>query len=171
MRALRLAGHTRNMNNSMSSPSVSRPVSAGGRRRTAVLAGIGAALVVGALAGCSAISASMTDAWSITYRVSLDGADTEALAAVEVADGEKRGESSRMITVSGEELRVSSPGEWSRDAIVNAGDRAAIVATPGAQSTATCEILIDGSRSLQKTTGNPGEAVTCEVDTPAFEKK
>lgn len=128
------------------------------------LAATGLALVAAAaavtLSGCSSLSNSVRDAWSVTYEVT---STTEAgTATVQYVGAEKKGQD--MTTI--EAGTVSTP--WTDDTIVYATQTASVTATPEDETTLSCRILLDSSREIAAVTGEPGRPVTCEVDTPEF---
>lgn len=128
------------------------------------------------LAGCDAVDSydkAISDAWAVTYEVEVSGGDG-ALDAVSYLESEKRGDPGSWVEVENAMLVVegkdSSRSSWSVDSIITAQAEAAVKATPGEGSTATCRILLDGQKAIATQTGEPGEPVVCTAMTPAFER-
>lgn len=62
----------------------------------------------------------------------------------------------------------ASKAVWSTTAMVTATQDSQITATPGPGATASCRILLDGTREIASETAARGEAVTCAAATPEF---
>ncbi|WP_313810535.1 hypothetical protein [Glutamicibacter sp.] len=155
----------------MSSPSTRNRVF-----KSAVVSSAALALVIGAT-GCGAVKdfqKSTSDAWSVTYEVSVSGGDTSTISDVTYLEAEKRGEDSVEKTSASEATTTDAKTKaatWSTEAIVTAEKKAAVSATPAKGTTATCKILLDGVKEIASATAKPGERVECSADTPAFSKK
>lgn len=135
------------------------------------------ALGVG-LAGCGAVDSydkAISDAWSVTYEVSVDGASDDTLSEVSYLEAQKRGEESAEVTedtvTANADEKKKSRKVWSVESMVTAEQDATIAATPGKDATATCKILLDGVKEIASETGVPGQRVDCEATTPAFKGK
>jgi len=135
------------------------------------------ALGVG-LAGCGAVDSydkAISDAWSVTYEVSVDGASDDTLSEVSYLEAEKRGEDSAEVTedtvTANADEKKKTRKVWSVESTVTAQKDAAIAATPEKGATATCKILLDGVKEIASETGAPGQRVDCEATTPAFKGK
>lgn len=139
-------------------------------------AALGAALILGAsLTACSAIDAvthSTTDAWSVTYEVSVDTAEPTELSAVRYLDQATRTEEREQVKQDSVTATPRGGGDatWSVNSLVMVKDTTAIAATPPEDRSATCRILLDGEREISSETGGPGEPVSCEAVAPLFEK-
>lgn len=134
------------------------------------------ALSVG-LAGCGAVQSygnATSDAWAVTYQVSVDGRSDEKLRDVTYLEAEKRGEDSTEVTddsISATAESKSSKGSvWSVESMVTAQKDAGVAATPAKDGIATCKILLDGVKEIASETGAPGERVDCKVNTPPFSR-
>lgn len=145
--------------------------------KSAAIGSAALAFVIGAT-GCSAVQdfqKSTSDAWSVTYEVSVTGGDTKTVNDVKYLEAEKRGEDSVEKTSASEattpDKKAKGAAAWSVESIVTAEKKAAVSATPGKGATATCKILLDGVKEIASSTGAPGERVDCSADTPAFSKK
>lgn len=128
------------------------------------------------LAGCGAVDSydkAISDAWAVTYEIEVSGGGG-TLDAVSYLESEKRGDPGSPVEVENAMLVVegkdSSRSSWSVDSIITAQAEAAVTATPGEGSTATCRILLDGRKAIATQTGAPGEPVECTAITPAFER-
>ncbi|WP_345471433.1 hypothetical protein QMQ05_15370 [Glutamicibacter ectropisis] len=134
------------------------------------------ALAVG-LAGCGAVESwdkATSDAWSVTYEVTVTGGTSNSLKDVSYLEAEKRGEDSTPVTeesVSTTETTGKKKDKvWSVESMVTAQKDASVAATPDKDVTATCRVLLDGVREIASKTGAPGERVKCDVTTPAFKE-
>lgn len=133
-----------------------------------------AAALTAALTGCSTVTdigKSMQDAWSVTYEISVDGADTVTLSDVSYLGAESRVDGAKTVKVGDAEAQSGSGGSasWSVETLVVAGKQATVTATPPSDLTASCKILLDGTKEIAAETGTPGAPVTCDVVTPEFE--
>lgn len=129
------------------------------------------ALTAVSLVGCS--GGAFADAWSVTYQVTLSGADHSSTSVSYLA-APQRGAISETVSVENNPATKSQDATtsvYSVVAQVTAKEIAKVTLTPAPGTTATCEILLDGTRSIAKNTAAAGQPVTCEVDTPAFDKK
>ncbi|MCW2288440.1 hypothetical protein EDF60_0630 [Leucobacter luti] len=142
-------------------------------RSSSVLA---AALLVGAsLTGCSAIDAfknSAADAWQVTYEVSVDSTEPTTLTAVSYLDQATRADTrapvvNDSVTASPREGGIAT---WSVESIVIVGDTTSVTATPAEGLTATCRILLDGTREIASETSAAGAPVQCEAVAPPFDQ-
>lgn len=134
------------------------------------------ALGVG-VAGCGAVESydkAVSDAWAVTYEVSVTGTTDDSLHDVSYLEAEKRGEDSTPVTeesVNTTEATGKNKNKvWSVESMVTAQKDASVAATPDKDGTATCRVLLDGVKEIASETGAPGERVQCDVTTPAFKK-
>lgn len=137
-----------------------------------LLAAVVVASSVAVLAsGCSFIQQQTGDAWSVAYEVSVDQPSGAALTDVRVEGADKRGDAPEVHRLGAQETSTAttSGSAWEHDAIVLAEQRASVRATPPRGATATCRILLDGTREIATETAAAGQPVTCSVDTPAFD--
>ncbi|MGV2855164.1 hypothetical protein ACNPON_00190 [Glutamicibacter sp. AGC13] len=148
-------------------------------RTSTWLAASSVALALGmGLTGCGAVEdwdKATSDAWAVTYEVTVSGEAADVLNGVSYLDSPSRGEDSAEVT---EEAVATTGGAgknsestWTAQSVITAEKDAAIAATPAAGSTATCRILLDGVKEIAAQTGTPGERVECAVTTPAFGEK
>ncbi|UYQ77314.1 hypothetical protein OF385_15025 [Glutamicibacter sp. JL.03c] len=147
--------------------------------RTATRISIGSAvLALGiGLAGCGAVESwdkATSDAWAVTYEVTVTGGTSNSLKDVSYLEAEKRGEDSTSVTeesVSTSEATGKKKNKvWSIESMVTAQKDASVAATPDKDGTATCRVLLDGVKEIASATGAPGERVQCDVTTPAFKE-
>ena len=128
------------------------------------------------LTGCGFIQdvrKSSEDAWAVTYEISTDSATETPLSAVEYVDRDGRLEEPKTITIDDVAALPGTVGNsagWAVDTIAVAGDDVSFSATPAADVSATCRILLDGEREIASFQGEPGEAVNCVATTPQFEQ-
>ncbi|MGH3652213.1 hypothetical protein [Glutamicibacter sp.] len=134
------------------------------------------ALVLGAT-GCGAVDSwdkATSDAWSVTYEIEVTGA-TGQLPAVSYLESAKRGEPGTIVDVSEAvwvpDSKDPSRATWSVESIITAETDASLTATPAKGATATCRILLDGTKEIAARTGATGEPVECSATTPAFSGK
>jgi hypothetical protein len=131
-----------------------------------------ALLTVLSAAGCSFIEKQTADAYSITYRVTVEGDEVNKISAVEYGEAPSRGEDSSSVDAGevGTTNDLDDPrrASWDTTALVTATQDAWITATPPAGASASCSILIDGEREIDSATAPPGEPVECRATTPAF---
>lgn len=147
-------------------------------RNIARMAAGTAMLALGAgLSGCGAVDSfgkATSDAWAVTYEVAVEGSSGNQLSEVSYLEAEKRGEDSSAVTEDSVSLAADAKDKskktWSAESMVTAEKEASISATPGKDGTATCRILLDGTREIASETGAPGERVLCQATTPAFKK-
>ncbi|SDH53024.1 hypothetical protein SAMN05216553_12637 [Lentzea fradiae] len=97
-------------------------------------------------------------AWAVTYEVSSEPAQT----AVDVTYTES---ADRFRKEPSQTHSVSAPAPWTYDAVVNAGEKASVTATPKGDQVLSCRILLDGIKDLARKTGLPGREVRCETVT------
>ncbi|KAM9863858.1 hypothetical protein ACI1US_00242 [Leucobacter sp. BZR 635] len=126
------------------------------------------------LSGCGVIDTvtkSAADAWSVTYEVTTDSDAPAQLSDVSYLDAKDRMTEQHTEQVSHAATAATADGSfaWTADTIVVTGDPASVSATPPKGVSATCRILLDGTRELASETGAPGEAVHCESVTPEFD--
>lgn len=126
------------------------------------------------LSGCGVIDnvkKSAADAWSVTYEVTTDGDAPAQLSEVSYLDAKDRMTKQHTEKVSHVATSSTEDGTfaWTADSLVVTGDPASVSATPPLGVSATCRILLDGTREIASQTGAPGEAVHCESVTPAFD--
>jgi hypothetical protein len=125
------------------------------------------------VSGCAQLRQQTGDAWSVTYEVSVDTQAGAALTDVAAEGAQRRGDAPKVhevgsvTTVAAEDGSATST--WTRDAIVLAKDRAMVRATPPADATATCRVLLDGKKVIKEERGDVGAPVRCSVTTPAFD--
>lgn len=135
-------------------------------------------LLLLALTGCGAgdfIEKQTADAWSVTYEVTVSGTAINALDEVTYLDSPSRGEKSEPTPAE----RVATTNDpdhagtavWKETAMVTAEHEAGVSATPLADATAVCRILLDDEREISSVTGTAGERVECAASTPAFENE
>ncbi|MFJ3379608.1 hypothetical protein ACIPJ2_04315 [Curtobacterium sp. NPDC090217] len=138
-------------------------------RTTAALSA--AALVAVALTGCAQIQQQVGDAWSVTYEVTVDSPDATPLHDVSYVGAESRGDDPETHT-AGSTSTKATEGEntsWTHDSIVLAEDDASVRATPPADRTASCRILLDGKKVIAEEHGGVGQIVRCKATTPKFD--
>ena len=145
--------------------------------RSVLVGGAALAFTLGAT-GCQAIEGiqkSTSDAYAITYEVSVTGGDTKTIKDVSYLDSDERGGDSVEKTSASEQTTADAKNKatsvWTKEAMITAEKNAAVSATPGKGATASCKILIDGVKEISAVTGKPGESVDCSAATPAFPKK
>ncbi|NQD42120.1 hypothetical protein [Glutamicibacter halophytocola] len=129
------------------------------------------------LAGCGAVGSwdkATSDAWAVTYEVTVAGGSGDSLKDVSYLEAEKRGEDSTEVTedsvATTDDAKKKASSIWSVESMVTAQKDASIAATPAQGGTATCRILLDGVKEIASETGAPGKRVQCEATTPAFKK-
>jgi len=129
------------------------------------------------LAGCGAVESfdkATSDAWAVTYEVTVAGTSNDSLHDVTYLEAEKRGEDSAPVTedsvATTADAEKKTNKTWSVESMVTAQKDASIAATPDKDGTATCRILLDGVKEIAAETGAPGERVQCDATTPAFKK-
>ena len=138
------------------------------------LTAVAAATLLTALTatGCSYVAKYTADAYSITYRVTVEGDDIDTISAVEYGESPNRGEETAAVDAGGLVTKNDSAdahtASWQTEALVTATEEAWVTATPGAGAVATCSILIDGEREIDTATAGMGETVECRATTPAF---
>ncbi|WP_459301102.1 hypothetical protein [Arthrobacter sp. TMN-49] len=146
------------------------------RQRTRILATmIAGTLAVTAMSGCSFVEKQTSDAWSVSYEVTVAGGELNSLGSVSYDEAPSRGEDSSTVekgTVATTNL-IDAPGkaQWSATALVTATKKSSVAATPGPGSTASCRILLDGTKEIATAAAPAGQPVTCASTTPAFEKE
>lgn len=145
--------------------------------KSVLVGGAALAFTLGAT-GCQAIEGiqkSTSDAYAITYEVSVSGGDSKAIKDVSYLDSDERGGDSVEKTSASEKTTVDAKDKaaalWSKEAMITAEKDAAVSATPGKGATASCKILIDGIKEISAATGKAGERVECSATTQAFPKK
>lgn len=146
-------------------------------RRTIVMSSVLTAVGL-AIASCGAgefVEKQTADAWSVTYRITVEGGEINALEEVTYLEAPSRGEES-VETDRGTAATVNDPdaahmATWEETAVVTAQSEAGVSATPREGATATCQVLLDGEKEIAAETGRPGTRVDCRVSTPAFDKK
>lgn len=128
-------------------------------------------LMVTSLSACSLVNQTIGDAWSVTYRVVVDQPGDAEITHVTIGGAEKRGESPKVADMGSQTAVASADGKtavWEDERVVLATEEALISATAPSGATATCSVLLDGTREIAKATSAPGEPVTCRVTTPSF---
>ncbi|GGC58230.1 hypothetical protein IEU95_06990 [Hoyosella rhizosphaerae] len=120
------------------------------------------ATAVISLSGCSDIAKPFSDAWAIHYYVDTTDADTGS-ASLTYLGSDKRGADST------ERTDIAAQLPWTEHVVITDGQPAEITATPAANETLTCRILLDDIKVLAETTGTPGETITCTA-TPTAEE-
>ena len=142
-----------------------------------IAVGISVLAIAAGMTGCSAVDEykrATSDAWAVTYELSVTGGESKELKDISFLDSEERGGESVEVTGG---LGMAQPDEdkkdtyvFTVDAMITAEKDAGISATPAKDVTATCRVLLDGVKEIASETGKPGEAVNCSVTTPAFSK-
>lgn len=97
-------------------------------------------------------------AWAITYEVKAQPADTVVDVTYTESADRYRKETPQTAT-------TSKPLPWQYEAVINAGEKARVTATPKGDQVLTCRILLDGVKELAASTAKPGQQVTCEAVT------
>jgi len=141
------------------------------RARTAAAAASALSVVLLA-SGCAFVQQHVGDAWSVTYEVSVDQPVGAELTGTEFDGAEKRGEEVTTQDVGTARTATAQDGgsSWEVESIVLAEGQASVTATPAPGATATCRILLDGTREIATaTSASPGAPVECTVDTPRFD--
>lgn len=136
--------------------------------RVALASAVGA-LAITSLAGCVRFGA---DDWAVTYEITTDATSPHDLTAVAYRLEPDRGQPSELVD-EGTMTTKSDPAGGTVlkiESVIAAEERASVTARPPAGVTATCRILLDDVREIATATADPGEPVTCDVDTPAFPK-
>ncbi|MET8762625.1 hypothetical protein [Lentzea sp. NPDC004782] len=98
-------------------------------------------------------------AWAITYEVTTEPA---VAGPVQIE-----------YLVNPDRYKKQAPQALSRaaiipfrlEAVINAGEKAEIIATPIGNEVLTCRILLDGEKVLASATAAPGRKVTCTTIT------
>lgn len=133
---------------------------------------VGALVAVLAMSGCGFVQKQTSNAWSVSYEVTVVGEELNRLDAVSYLEAPSRGEDSETVdagTVATSNLADdASKAVWSTTAMVTATQDSQVTATPGPGTTASCRILLDGTREIASETAARGEAVTCTAATPEF---
>ena len=137
------------------------------------VAGAAGILLASALSGCAQIGATLNpQAWAITYHVEVEGEGSDLLSEVTYGEAKQRGGDTESTELG--EVTTTEKGndegvrEWQAEAVVTATRPAWVEVTPGPDASVRCRILIDGVREIHSTQSQPGETLTCEVDTPEF---
>lgn len=130
------------------------------------------ALVAASLTGCNAIGGAFADAWAVTYQVTLSGDDHTTATNVSYLAAPNRGDDSAPVDVADNPAMATvttGSSTYSVVAQVTAEKKAMITLTPAPGTIASCDILLDGTRSIATGRGEPGAPVTCEAVTPKFD--
>jgi hypothetical protein len=98
-------------------------------------------------------------AWAVTYEVTTQPA-ADAPMQVEYLENPDRYKKEAPHVIS-----KAVPIPFQYEAVVNAGEKAKISATPSGDQTLTCRVLLDGVKVLTSATAKPGQKVTCETVT------
>lgn len=146
------------------------------QRRTRMPVTLVTALVgVLAMSGCSFVEKQTSDAWSVSYEITVVGDELNRLDSVSYLDAPSRGEDSAAVaagTVATSNVADDpSKAVWSTTALVTATQESSVTATPGPGTSASCRILLDETREIASETAPAGEAVTCTATTPEFPKQ
>ncbi|OII31748.1 hypothetical protein BIU98_08345 [Curtobacterium sp. MMLR14_010] len=124
------------------------------------------------LTGCSQLRQQTGDAWAVTYEVSVDAPDAGTLHDVRYLGAEQRGDAATTHTIPTASTRPGAAdggaATWTHESIVLAKDPASVRATPPAGQSASCRILLDGTKVIAEEHGAAGKTVRCRVETPAF---
>lgn len=135
----------------------------------AALAALG--IVATGLSGCSALE---KDAWAITYQLTVPGADSVQLLDVSYVSQDKRGEDPKTVSLStvttGPVEGLADATGWQAEGMLEVGLDASLSATAPEGMIATCDILLDGTRSIASNQSEPGGTVTCQAVAPEFDK-
>ena len=133
---------------------------------------LAATVVVGSIAvlatGCSLGG----DAWAVTYEVQVDRPIGSELSDLRVEGAEQRGDAPEVRRLGAQDTDTDDGDGslWRHESVVVAEQHASVRATPPEGATATCRILLDGVREIaSETSAQPGQAVHCSADTPAFD--
>jgi len=148
-------------------------------RFTKILGSCSLLVVLGlSVTSCSVVESfdrQTSDAWSVTYEVSVSGGIINGIDDVKYLEAPNRGETSsetviaEVATTNDASNRQSA--SWQKTVIVTAEEKAGISVAPRAGATATCRVLLDGVKEITAVTGEAGKPVECSISTPAFAKK
>ncbi|ROS77931.1 hypothetical protein EDF24_0699 [Curtobacterium sp. PhB130] len=130
------------------------------------------ALTVVGLSGCAQVHQQVGDAWSVTYEVSVDAPESVTLHDVRFQGAERRGAApttNERSAVSTTSDTKSAAQTWTHESIVLTDDPASVRATPPAERTASCRILLDGKKVIAEEHGRAGAPVRCAATTPDFD--
>lgn len=136
--------------------------------RVALASAMGA-VAVASLAGCVRFG---SDDGAVTYEITTDATSPHDLTAVAYRLEPDRGQPSELVD-EGTMTTESDPAGGTVlkiESVIAAEERASVTARPPEGVTATCRILLDDVREIATTTGEPGEPVSCDVKTPAFQR-
>ena len=98
-------------------------------------------------------------AWAVTYEVTTEPAADVPMRIEYLENPDRyRKESPHVISKA-----TTVPFQY--EAVINAGEKAEVSATPAGNQVLTCRILLDGLKVLTSATAKPGEKVTCETVT------
>jgi hypothetical protein len=97
-------------------------------------------------------------AWSITYEITAQPAETLADVTYLESPDRYRKEAPRPTD-------LTTPLPWQYEAVINAGEKAQVSATPKGDQVLTCRVLLDGLKVLASATAAPGQRVNCETIT------
>ncbi|WP_144764980.1 hypothetical protein [Curtobacterium sp. 9128] len=138
------------------------------KKRTATAITLAVAAI--GLTGCAQIHQQVGDAWSVTYEVTVDSPDATPLHDVRYVGAETRGAAPETHTVASTSTKATSGANttWTHESIVLAEDDASVRATPPADVTASCRVLLDGKKVLIEEHGGLGQTVRCAATTPKF---
>ena len=143
------------------------------RTRARTTAAAASALSIVLLAsGCAFVQQHVGDAWSVTYEVSVDQPVGAELTGTRFDGADARGDEVTTQDVGPVRTATAQDGgsSWEAESIVLAQGQASVTATPAPGATATCRILLDGTREIATaTSASPGAPVECTVDTPRFD--
>ncbi|MFI6095872.1 hypothetical protein ACIA8G_09990 [Lentzea sp. NPDC051213] len=98
-------------------------------------------------------------AWAITYEVTAQ-AGTQQQTQVQYAENPDRYKKRTPESIS-----LSTPLPFKTEVVINAGEKAQVLATPSGGETLSCRILLDGEKVLASATAAPGQEVRCEAVT------
>lgn len=98
-------------------------------------------------------------AWAITYEVTAEPA-TATPMQVEYLSNTDRYKKQQPHVVT-----KAVPIPFTEEVVINAGEKAEIIATPNGDQVLTCRILLDGEKVLASSTSAPGQKVTCTTIT------
>ena len=121
-----------------------------------VVLGGGTVVLVQQLGGWNTL---IGKAWAITYEVTTEPADGSPMQIEYLENPSRTKKESPHVITKAATIPITS------EVVINAGEKAEIIATPNGDQVLTCRILLDGVKVLSSSTAAAGQKVTCTTVT------
>lgn len=121
-----------------------------------VVLGAGTVVLVNSLGGWNTL---VGKSWAITYEVTTEPAATGPVQVEYLSNSDRHKKESPHV------LTRAAIVPFKLEVIVNAGEKAEIIATPTGDQVLKCRILLDGEKELASATAAPGQKVSCTTVT------